>query len=254
MTITGWLRARAVELRFLLGFLIVAASFLVFGQIAEEVFEGDASAFDRTLLLAFRSARDLADPIGPPWLESAAQDVTALGGFTVLALLVGSITGYLAIVGRRLAVLWLLGSVLGGGILSSGFKAFFERPRPDLVPHKVAVFTSSFPSGHATLSAVTYLTLGVMLAKFENDRRAKIYCLTVAACLTILVGVSRIYLGVHYPTDVLAGWCLGGAWAGLCWIIAMRVIPGGNNRPQDTNPTVAGDTDGANTRQTVVQK
>ena len=95
---------------------------------------------------------------------------------------------------------------------SNILKLFFERPRPDIVPHAARVFTLSFPSGHATLSAVTYLTLGALLASLHEPLRFKIYFLSLAILLTIAVGISRIYLGVHYPTDVLAGWCLGAAW------------------------------------------
>jgi undecaprenyl-diphosphatase len=106
-------------------------------------------------------------------------------------------------------------------LLSTLLKLGFERPRPDLVPHAVVVYTASFPSGHAMLSAVTWLTLGALLMRVEPRRRVKAYVLALAVLTTLLVGASRIYLGVHWPTDVLAGWCIGAAWALMCWLAAL---------------------------------
>ena len=192
---------------------------LVFGHIAEEVFEGDSAKFDETILLFFRSANDSLDPIGPPWVEEAARDITALGSYTVLSIIFFAVVAYLVMAQKRAAAFWVFAAVSGGIVLSNLLKLTFERPRPDLVPHAVRVFTSSFPSGHATLSAITYLTLGALLASLHPSRRFKAYFLGLAMLLTIVVGLSRIYLGVHYPTDVIAGWCIGAAWAAFCWSI-----------------------------------
>jgi undecaprenyl-diphosphatase len=197
----------------------IAALLLAFGHIAEEALEGDATKFDQTILLFFRNASDLADPIGPPWLEEAARDLTALGSYTVLSIVSSAVIIYLFMAGQRTAALWVLAAVVGGVLLSNGLKYTFERPRPDFVPHAVRVFTSGFPSGHATLSAITYLTLGGLLASLHSSTRFKVYFLALAILLTVAVGISRLYLGVHYPTDVLAGWCIGAAWAALCWVV-----------------------------------
>lgn len=213
------MRIYRFEIWTLAAVLAIASLVLAFGHIAEEALDGDASKFDRDVLLFFRSAGDLADPIGPPWLEEAARDLTALGSYTVLGIVVSAVVVYLFMAGQRTAALWLLAAVVGGVLLSNVLKLTFERPRPDLVPHVVRVFTSGFPSGHATLSAITYLTLGALLAGLHDSLRFKIYFLGLAILLTVAVGVSRVYLGVHYPTDILAGWCIGAAWAAFCWTV-----------------------------------
>ncbi len=209
------------ELLFLLGLLAVAAALFGFVELAGEVMEGETTGFDRAVLLALRNPADLSDPIGPRWLEEVARDITALGSTAVLTLVTLAATGFLALSGRRGAALLVIGATGGGALLSSLLKLGFERPRPDLVPHAVAVYTASFPSGHAMLSAVTWLTLGALLMRIEPHRRVKGYVLAVAVLTTLLVGISRVYLGVHWPTDVLAGWCLGAAWALLCWLLAL---------------------------------
>jgi undecaprenyl-diphosphatase len=213
------MRFHRLEIWTLAAVVAIAGLVLAFGHIAEEALEGDAAKFDQTILLFFRSPGNLADPIGPPWMEEAARDVTALGSYAVLGIVVCAVVVYLFMAGQRTAALWVLAAVVGGVLLSNLLKFTFERPRPDLVPHVVRVFTTGFPSGHATLSATTYLTLGVLLAGLHSSVRFKIYFLGLAILLTVAVGVSRIYLGVHYPTDVLAGWCVGAAWAAFCWTV-----------------------------------
>jgi undecaprenyl-diphosphatase len=197
----------------------IAGLVLAFGHIAEEVIEGDATKFDQTILLFFRNANDLSDPIGPPWVEEMARDITALGGYAVLSIIVCAVVTYLFMARQRTVAFWIVAAVGGGVLLNNVLKLAYERPRPDLVPHAARVFTTSFPSGHATLSAITFLTLGALLASLHGSLRLKVYFLSLAILLTIAVGISRIYLGVHYPTDVLAGWCIGAAWAALCWSI-----------------------------------
>jgi undecaprenyl-diphosphatase len=207
------------EVWMLMAIFVIAGLVLVFGHIAEEVLEGDAAKFDLTILLFFRSANDLSHPIGPPWVEEMVRDITALGSYAVLSIIFFAVVAYLLMTQQRAAAFWVLAAVGGGVLLSNMLKLAFERPRPDFVPHAVRVFTTSFPSGHATLSAITYLTLGTLLAGLHDSIRFKIYFLSLAALLMVAVGISRIYLGVHYPTDVLAGWCIGASWAAFCWSI-----------------------------------
>ena len=183
--------------------------------------EGEAHAFDRRVLLALRSAADPADPVGPRWIEEVARDLTALGGVGVLTLITAASVGYLLLARKRHAAAFLLLAVGGGLVLSSVFKAGFDRARPDLVAHLAQVYTASFPSGHSMMSAVVYLTLGALLARLHKDLAVRVFLLGAAALVTILVGLSRLYLGVHWPTDVLAGWSAGAAWAALCWLAVL---------------------------------
>jgi undecaprenyl-diphosphatase len=213
----GWLGTH--ELAVLLAAVGVASGVWLFGFIASEVIKGDSLAFDRSVLLAMRRPADLS-PIGPPAVQEAARDLTALGGVTELTLLTALISGFLLLDGKRRMALFVCVSVASGLLLSTLLKTVFQRPRPELVPHGSYVSTSSFPSGHSMLSAVTYLTLGALLARSQERKRLKAYFLLAAALLSFLVGLSRVYLGVHWPTDVLAGWTAGGSWAILCWLCA----------------------------------
>jgi len=219
------------ETSLLAALLAVALALWGFLHIAEEVGEGDTRAFDTAVLLAMRTG-DSHDPIGPVWLEFAARDVSALGGFTVLTLLAVLALGFLVVTKKYAEGLILLAAVLGATALSEGLKFGYARPRPDLVAHAVETLGSSFPSGHATLSAATYLTIGALLAHAQERRRVKTYIHVTAILVALLIGVSRVYLGVHWPTDVLAGWCIGAAWSILCVTAASWLT-------RDRRPTLA---------------
>lgn len=197
----------------------IAIPVFAFGAIAEDVIEGEPFAFDRAILLALREPGDPATPIGPAWLPEAARDLTSLGSTTVLGLILFAVVGYLVLERRRAAAWWIFGAVIGGVLLNNLLKLMIGRPRPDVVGPAVRVFTSSFPSGHATLSAIAYLTLGALVARTQESVAMRIYIMALAILVTTLVGLTRIYLGVHYPSDVLAGWCIGSAWALGCWAI-----------------------------------
>jgi undecaprenyl-diphosphatase len=207
-----------VESTMLVALGLGAAALYVFAAIADAVGEGETHACDTRVLLALRTPGNMADPLGPRWLEEAIRDVTALGSTIVLTLMVLMVAGFLILTAKRHAAVAVVVSVATGVLISQTTKLAYARPRPDLVPHGAEVLTASFPSGHAMMAAVVYLTLGALLSRTQADRRVKVYILAVAALLTILVGASRVYLGVHWPTDVLAGWALGAAWAMVCWL------------------------------------
>ncbi|WP_286964695.1 MULTISPECIES: phosphatase PAP2 family protein [Methylobacterium] len=205
------------------GVFLSAALLLLFGWLAEEVSEGDTQSFDRRIILLFRCAGHPEKLLGPPWLPSTLRDLTSFGSTVILGLVLVFVLGYLAIARKRRAMLFVFASVVTGQTLSTVLKILFERPRPDLIPNAPEVFTASFPSGHAMLSAVTYLTLAALLTRIETRRVIQHYFMASGVLLTILVGVSRVILGVHWPTDVAAGWCVGAAWATICALIAARL-------------------------------
>jgi undecaprenyl-diphosphatase len=208
------------DLVLLLAFLVLVGGVWGFLQVADAVQEGETQRFDEYILRSLRKPDNPAEPIGPPWMKEVGRDLTALGGVTFLFLLTASVAGFLVLCRRYHALGLLLLTIGGGLLLSILLKGYFDRPRPTVVPHLSYVATSSFPSGHSMLSAVVYLTLGSLLDRLVASRRLKLYFLAVALLLTFLVGVSRVYMGVHYPTDVLAGWAAGLAWAVLCWLLA----------------------------------
>lgn len=211
---------RRIEFQTLLMALACAGGVWAFAEIAEEVQEGETGSVDRAVLLWFRSADDVNDPIGPAWFESGMRDITAIGGVAVLTLVTVGAVSFLWLRGqRRLAILLALSVLVGMGLSNLG-KHLFSRPRPDLVAHGDHVLTASFPSGHSMMSAIVYLTIGGLVARSQPRRRLKAFVLGAAMLLTLLVGVSRVYLGVHWPTDVLAGWVAGVTWALVCWLVA----------------------------------
>ncbi|OFW03346.1 MAG: hypothetical protein A3H96_19230 [Acidobacteria bacterium RIFCSPLOWO2_02_FULL_67_36] len=198
---------------------------VAFTKLASEVLEGDTQKFDQQFLVALRDPADPSRPIGPHWLVNGALDITALGSAAVLGLTVVAVAGFLMLQGMWRTGLFVSVASLGGWFINSALKQLFQRPRPDVVPHLREVMTMSFPSGHAMTSAVVYLTLGALLMRVATRRLVKFYIMALAMAATFLVGASRVYLGVHYPTDVIAGWLIGLSWALLCWVIERAIEP-----------------------------
>lgn len=203
----------------LAGFVLVGGLWGLF-ELSEVARSATPHDLDTRILLFFREPGDLANPIGSETIEGYVRDITALGGTAVLTLLTTLVVLFLLLAGRWQLALFVLVAVGGGQIVSTLLKFGIDRPRPDLVPHLMRETSRSFPSGHAMMSAVTYLTLGSLLARILPQRRLKIFFLFTAILLTAMVGISRIYIGVHWPSDVLAGWCVGFAWAMGCWLVA----------------------------------
>ena len=209
-----------IEFPVLLAGLVIAGGLWGFEELMEVARATAPHAFDTEILLAFRQAGQPGIPLGPPWLEGAVRDITSLGSASVLVLITAAMIIYLLLIRRPGTALLIFVAVAGGQVLSSLLKVGVDRPRPELVSHLVSETSLSFPSGHAMLSAVTYLTLGSLAARFLHGRATKIYVLSLAVLTAVLVGVSRIYLGVHYPTDVLAGVGLGIVVAAVPLLIA----------------------------------
>jgi len=220
-----WLRRRDLATVVLL--LIGFAGIWAFIELADEVLEGETRAFDQWVLESLRSEADLGQPRGPEWLREAMRDITALGSYAVLVLLIVGVSGFCLLAGSGRAMGVLLAAGIGGLLANTALKQLLARERPSVVPHLVEVQTQSFPSGHAMMAATVYLTLGVLLAQLVARRPLKSYFIAAAVALTLLVGISRVYLGVHYPTDVLAGWTAGAVWAifsglAVSWLFPKR--------------------------------
>lgn len=203
---------------------VAALGVFSFLSIADEVAEGEIEAVDEWLFYLFRSASDPSSPLGPPWLAESAAEITALGGYPVIVLAVLIVVGLLLVTRRHGPALYTVLSVGIGSLISHVLKEFYERPRPNLVEHLDIVHTASFPSGHAMVGTVAYLTLAALVARFVDDWRVRVYVVSVALAMAILIGLTRIYLGVHWPSDVAAGWALGAAWASVAWLVPSLMI------------------------------
>ena len=213
------------ELGVLAMIMAAASTLLFFIKVSEEVVEGETDRIDQQILTWLRSDSDMHSVFAanPSWIDDIGRDITALGSPIILGLFVLIAAFYLLLAGRwHLSLLMLLAT--SSGLLASVFlKQLFDRPRPAPSIHGLYVYSSSFPSGHAMLSALVYLTLGALIARLAPTSALKFYVMLIAFGLTGLVGISRVYLGVHWPTDVLAGWAAGAAWALGCGAIARTI-------------------------------
>ncbi|MBN7826951.1 phosphatase PAP2 family protein [Bowmanella dokdonensis] len=210
-----------------------AACLWSFVELADWVLDGQSHAIDEKLLLLFRTQANIEDPLGPLWLEDFIRDLTALGSVGILSLLTLLCMGYLLLEQKKRLALLLMTFIASGILASFALKTGFTRPRPDLVPHATEVYTSSFPSGHSMLSSLVYLTLASLGSLLQSRRRNKAYLYCTAVLLSVVVGLSRVYLGVHWPTDVLAGWTMGTVWALLFLLISRTGIQSGWLEPAD---------------------
>jgi undecaprenyl-diphosphatase len=209
-----------IELKVLFAVLAVFVGTLGFIIISVFVTKGTTDYFDMIVLQSLRTTGNLAHPIGPRWLFEMMRDITSLGGATIVFLITLFVFGYL-IMKKQYSMLFLvLAAVIGGALIDLELKEIFSRIRPQIVPSLIMERSYGFPSGHSMMSAVIYLSLASLIARLQKRWREKIYIIAVAVLLSFMIGISRIYLGVHYPTDVFGGWSLGLAWAALCWLVA----------------------------------
>lgn len=207
----------------LVSMMVLFGGAWAFVELADEIMEQETASIDERVLLSLRNPADRSDPLGPDWVEEIGRDITALGGTAILTLFTLVAFIYLLLRRKFRAAVFTIAAVGGGILLSTVLKIGFDRPRPDLVPHDTVVYTASFPSGHAMLSAITYLTLAALLSRIHSNNMMKTYLMGVAVLCTLLVGTSRVYLGVHWPTDVLAGWTAGAAWAAFMWLLERQL-------------------------------
>lgn len=200
-----------------------AAAILLLGLVGYTIDHGFQIGLDQRLLLAMRHGTMHGAPGGPLWLKPAMVDITALGGVTVLPIVILITAGFLAVRRLWLTMALVLAGTISGSLAISAVKLLVGRVRPEVVDHLVQVSSASFPSGHAANSAIVYLTIATLIAQIVDGRGARLYILVVTALLVTLIGVSRLYLGVHWPSDVLAGWSFGTLWAIAWWAIGARI-------------------------------
>jgi undecaprenyl-diphosphatase len=209
----------------LVSIVLIVAGIALFILLTNLVMEGRTQEFDERILLALRDPDPAAGGQwpGPHWVQEAGRDITALGGGAFLFLLSLFVGLYLLLQRKVETFILLLAAILGGVLFTEILKELFGRPRPDLVPHGTIATSTSFPSGHSIYAAATYLTLAVILIRVHTQRRMRALFVISALVITFLVGFSRVYLGVHWPADVLGGWLVGGVWALICWT-AIRAL------------------------------
>ena len=230
-----WIQSlRFPERSILFALLFMAVTIWAFIEISDTVSDGEITSFDQSILMFLRQPENLHEPRGPAWLHQAAIDITALGGGTVITLVSGAVILFFWLQRKYGLMILVIVSISGGALLTTFLKDRFQRERPSLVPHLAEVTSPSYPSGHSTLSTITFLTLASLLARSTKNKSEKIYFIVLAVLLSFFIGLSRIYLGVHYPTDVLAGWCTGIVWALACVMTARWLQQKGNVEPPES--------------------
>ena len=221
VALRAWLRSRldwlrAHDLRLVAALVASGIFALVFLKVGNEMSEGATDRLDRAILLAFRTSP--SDPIGSPAVQMGVVHISALGSSAVIMLIVSIASVFFALAGRWRYAILMIACSAGAAIRMSLLKLLYDRPRPIVVTQLDPTGGLSFPSGHSMVAAAVYLTLGVLIARALPTRRLRVFAVATGAFLTMIIGVSRLYLGVHYPTDVLAGWTAGAAWALVCGV------------------------------------
>jgi len=214
---------RRIEIKVLVAVLAIVVGTVGFILIAGFVISGSTDYFDVQVLRLLRTTGNLARPIGPKWLFEIMRDITSLGGATIVFLITFIVIVYFFLQKQYSMLFLVFAAVIGGGLIDLELKVIFSRIRPQVVPNLIQEISYGFPSGHSMMSTIIYLSLASLIARLQSRWRDKIYIISVAVFLSFMIGISRIYLGVHYPTDVFGGWSLGLAWAAFCWLVAWYI-------------------------------
>lgn len=215
-------RLRAVQPLATANLFVLLAAAVLFVVIADLVADGEHLHVEEGIMEFLRQGEP-PRPLGPAWLAKVARDVTSLGSMVVLTLLSAMVVGFLLLMRRFGAAIFLICAVGGGQSLNAALKLCFGRERPALEFRWTDVDSLSFPSGHASSATVVYLAMAVLLSRLANKTSHQVYIIGGALLLSFLVGLTRVYLRVHYPSDVIAGWALGIVWAQLCWFAARGI-------------------------------
>ena len=177
-----------------------------FVRITRELIEGDVSGMDSAILLAVAKKRT-------PWLTITAVDVTALGSITLVVLFSVFTLVVLLVLRDRMGALQLFTASVGAGILTLVAKNLIERTRPAEAQQLIVVSGFSYPSGHSVSTSALYLTIAIIAGRYVQHTGARAAIFVAVSAVLIMIGASRVYLGVHYPTDIVSGISLGAAWA-----------------------------------------
>jgi len=222
------------EIKILLVLLTFFLSLFVFINVGMLVTNGTTKQFDESIIKYFRVEGNNSEPTGPYFLTESMRDITSLGGETIITIITIFVVGFLYFQKRYNTMWLLLVATIGGILISLGLKEFYGRARPDISYRLISVTPLSFPSGHSMMSAIVYLTQAAIIARIQKNKKIRIYILSAALFLVFIIGFSRVYLGVHYPTDVIGGWTVGLAWASFCWLVAWY-LQKRNKLKQQTN-------------------
>lgn len=215
-------RVKGLEIQALLIWFSIATALWAFFYLGAEIGEGDTGTFDRRLISLLRTSDSVGEPIGPAWFKDSMRDVTALGGFTFLVLMTIVVVLSLLFHRKRREGIIVAATAIGAQFSIEIFKLLYDRPRPGRLLPPIHAYTASFPSGHTTESTALFLIVATVIATLEAKDNTKILAYTVAIFVIVAIGFSRVYLGMHWPTDVLGGWVLGTVWALVAWIVLRK--------------------------------
>lgn len=215
-----WLRN--ADQRLLLELAIIGALIVAFLKIAHEVAEGTES-FDHAILLGLRNTPD--DPIGGEGIQAAVMHLSGLGSGAVTTMVCVITVTFLCLAGRWRYAGLVVACAVGTLVVMMILKGIYDRPRPTIVTAIDPPGDESFPSGHSMISSALYPTIAALIARALPTRRLRIFTVVVGVFMAGMIGISRLYLGVHYPTDVLAGWTIGCTWALVCGVVARKLGP-----------------------------